>query len=1390
MKAKILVLMIFLSGCTFLMGQTYPANPDVIISCFVGGDIRTAPQNTAAAVISDPYNTRVEVPGNVMPTHDKIWANAGQVGSVYGIAYSPTQNRAYAAAYVKSFAMLGPGNGGNPAGFGSAGAIYALTPPTSGGGPSTVTVLLDIGAAAGTTPRASNGSGMNADPASFNHIGRVGWGDIDVSPDGNTLWAMNLFNRSLYKIALPSGTILGTYPIPGITGGPTYNSTYTSNENLDFRPFGLKVTATKVFVGIISSGESVSLPSTHNTNNCSSLTTPNLGAHVFEFNVTSSTYNLTPVLSFGFQGATWNDGQCSGGDAGSNESKWYYWLPANSAYPTSGGQWLRDLPRPVIADIEFDGNNMIIGLRNISKDWSTVISGYTFPSGGQDAVQYNGFGGQMLKACGAAGGPWTIESGGQCPTGTAGYNSISFFRNHYAHDNWDFGGSLAIKPGENEILIPMSPGGDQGSVGFIDATTGEIKDNGGLWMNNTIYSQQAFPTDDPTVFGKAAGLGDLDLQFNAVAICMITNVTATPGTCNPANNRYSVSGQVIFSNPPSTGTLTVSIIGGGTQVFNAPFTSPLNYTITGQISDGGNKTINAVFSADNTCIGTVNYTAPVSCMPAGVCNCQEYIYLNEPSGGGKVHKYLVNADGSLTEVNASGVVTPTNPLAWYDNNTTGDDLDEPHGIAFDLNGFLYIAETSSGDVRKLDCEGNIFPESNFVISGEGGWNFASIGNTLYINRNSQSDVGAFNLCTGNYINGIDNCEGEGNDWGFYYDKRTGYFYSAYKGTGNNTENKAAVLRYTAADFGSGVCIPEWISPGDGTLTVGVKETVPNTFMRGMTTDMAGNLYIVERQSNQATARLLKYNSNGEFVAATAYDGTDGDGGWYLAAGVAYSETCNCLHVSTASNNDDCVSSFDLNLNYLGASVPGNSGPGGFTAAKAIGILKECCPTLQSTFNRRVCATVGAKYFLNVEAFDDCDGVVCGSSWVPQGTLTGMTFDPCDNSVTITGEGCGTFALSLGASPGKGCTAQTSMFTICAGTPAATVTPVQGTCTGSTPNNNASINITGATFVTRYGFSTGATYTGPNFAGATQIVGGTATIPNLVHNTQYTVRVFLRANCFVDYTVMTPAITCNSCNIMVTCNPMPQTNCTPINGSASITVTGGQGTITYLWSSGETTSSISGKLSGTYTVTVTDDFLPNCTATCQAVITNTTTNPTVTCSKMDNSNCATPNGTATATATGVAYLWSNGGTTSMITGLSNATYTVTVTSTTTGCTNTCSAIVATTTTLPTATCTPMDNTNCATPNGSAIVTTNANQILWSTGATTANITGLSAGTYTVTVTNTTTSCTNTCQAIVGSTVTPPTVTCAKTDNSNCATPNGTATVTATGVTYLWSNGGTT
>jgi hypothetical protein len=123
------------------------------------------------------------------------------------------------------------------------------------------------------------------------------------------------------------------------------------------------------------------------------------------------------------------------------------------------------------------------------------------------------------------------------------------------------------------------------------------------------------------------------------------------------------------------------------------------------------------------------------------------------------------------------------------------------------------------------------------------------------------------------------------------------------------------------------------------------------------------------------------------------------------------------------------------------------------------------------------------------------------------------------------------------------------------------------------------------------------------------------------------------------------------------------------------------------------------------------------------------------------------------------LWSTGGTTASISGLSNGTYTVTVTNTTSGCTNTCQAVVANGSVNPTCSISATSQPTCTNLNGGAISVTpspaGTYNYAWSdSGPATASRSGLTGGTYTVTVTNTTTNCTGVCNV----TLTTPTNCC--------------------------------
>jgi uncharacterized repeat protein (TIGR01451 family) len=226
----------------------------------------------------------------------------------------------------------------------------------------------------------------------------------------------------------------------------------------------------------------------------------------------------------------------------------------------------------------------------------------------------------------------------------------------------------------------------------------------------------------------------------------------------------------------------------------------------------------------------------------------------------------------------------------------------------------------------------------------------------------------------------------------------------------------------------------------------------------------------------------------------------------------------------------------------------------------------------------------------------------------------------------------------------------------------------------------------------------------------------------------------------------------SCNLGVTCSSTPQSDCTPANGTASASITGAQGIITYIWNSGETTSGITGKAAGIYSVTVTDDIISGCTAICQVVITSTITLPTAMCTPIANSNCSSPNGSVSVStnATNPTYLWSNNATTLMISNLAANTYTVTVTDGVTGCTNSTQATI-TNPVIPTCSITATSQPTCASlTGGAASAVGNGGQVpysfAWSNGATGPTASGLTGGTYTVTVTDAG-DCTSTCQVIL-------------------------------------------
>ena len=249
------------------------------------------------------------------------------------------------------------------------------------------------------------------------------------------------------------------------------------------------------------------------------------------------------------------------------------------------------------------------------------------------------------------------------------------------------------------------------------------------------------------------------------------------------------------------------------------------------------------------------------------------------------------------------------------------------------------------------------------------------------------------------------------------------------------------------------------------------------------------------------------------------------------------------------------------------------------------------------------------------------------------------------------------------------------------------------------------------------------------------------------------------------------------------------------GSAVATIVGGTPSYTYVWSNGMTGPTATGLLANGYTVTVTDAngclSISSLTVTEPAAISAFTT--------VVPSACGLSNGSASVAAAGgsggLAYMWSEGSTTSTASNLSAQIYVVTVTDGN-NCTKTASATINNNPS-PTINSLIPTNVSCnGSATGAAIVNASggsgtltyswSNLISGQTG-----ITGLTAANYAVSVTDA-----SGCIAISSVSITEPPVIAQPSftvTDAACAQNNGSIVVTTTGgtgaITYNWSTSAT-
>ncbi|MCP1994749.1 hypothetical protein [Flavobacterium sp. HSC-61S13] len=411
---------------------------------------------------------------------------------------------------------------------------------------------------------------------------------------------------------------------------------------------------------------------------------------------------------------------------------------------------------------------------------------------------------------------------------------------------------------------------------------------------------------------------------------------------------------------------------------------------------------------------------------------------------------------------------------------------------------------------------------------------------------------------------------------------------------------------------------------------------------------------------------------------------------------------------------------------------------------------------------------------NLACFNGVTGI---ASVTPTGGTAPYTYlwSNGASSQTISGLAAGQYSVEI--TDFNSCTVTKTIMLTQPTALAVTETHTNVSCNGGS-NGSGTINVTGGTPPYSYSWAP----VGGNLQTATGLRAGTYTVTITDSNSCTTTK-------SVSITEPEPLlVTESSTNI----------NCyAAANGTAEVSVSGGRLPYSYQWSNGATTSKISNLNVGNYHVTISDGN--GCTKTASFLIKQplapleaSSTLTMVSCSENNNGVAAvTPSG-GTAPYT---YLWNTGASTPSISNLTAGDYNVVITDAS-GCSITVNMTI--TQPSPLATSGSQVNISCAgAATGSANVSvsggTGTYSYSWSpSGGTSANATELTAGNYTVTITDA-----NNCQITRSFNITEPQTfdaTSSQTNVSCNALSDGTATVTATGgtgiYTYSWyPTGGT-
>lgn len=624
-------------------------NPSMVVSRFAEG-AQNGVYGSNSVLIDFPYNagtsyTSTTIANYDVPSSHSVGVIASRIGTVFALAYSRVNRRVYAASYFKRHAGFGPGADGTFNNADDAGAIYVVDPSTNN-----VTATFTVPGATTNSHDTTNYGDDNTDTG-WNAVGKTSLGGVALADDESRLFVANLQNRRIYALNPTTGASLGNTVQMSTLTLPTPGGTALNCAAGDIRPFAVKYYRGQVYVGMVCSAES--------TNSAT-----DLFAYIFILNPTTLVFNATPYYSVALNYAR---GLADPGQA----AEWRPWeatIQANFAFP-----------QPMLTDIEFENDNLILGLRDRSGDQAY--------DNGPDAKRTAG---DTVRGCGAM-GSWIMESNGRCGspvTGTAPQGTGQGLGNGEFYHQDDFcltpnGGNFHDELSWGELLY--IPGRQHVITTLLDPISRTIDssatfDGGFRWFNNTTGgTDRAYRIYNGTGgagvpdFGKANGLGGVTAMCSLAPIEIGNRVwrdSDSDGAQDPQESRAGTP-SVLMSNVTvrlysSSNTLLATAVtdqdgeyyfssAAGTNTTNAiynlnlqpntayqiRFDNPANYGVGGALAGLFlTRTDQTAQNGDDESTDSdgVNVTNPVGSPSTGT---YPVIYMTTGAAGSNNHKFDV-----------------------------------------------------------------------------------------------------------------------------------------------------------------------------------------------------------------------------------------------------------------------------------------------------------------------------------------------------------------------------------------------------------------------------------------------------------------------------------------------------------------------------------------------------------------------------------------------------------------------------------------------------------------------------------------------------------------------------------------------------------------------------